>query len=80
MNVHFAVQLLVSTLSLMSVWIGGDRSSSRWWTAWPILIAAHLIFLAYSAWTRQFGFWELNVGMITIGVRNWRRTVVHANT
>jgi hypothetical protein len=61
-------QLLVGVGSLTSVWLAGSKKIA----AWPVLIASHGTFLAYSAWSGQWGFWLLNVGMIVIGARNWR--------
>lgn len=69
MNVSTLVQLAVGAGSLASVWLAGSGRI----TAWPLLIVAHLTFLGYAAWSAQWGFWLLNVGMIVIGARNWRR-------
>lgn len=64
-------QLLVSIGSLISVWLAGSKNI----LAWPVLIVSHGLFLAYSAWSGQWFFWILNVGMIGIGARNWIKAV-----
>jgi hypothetical protein len=66
-TVAFGMQVAVSLASLVSVWLAGSGK----FTAWPILIVAHLVFLIYSGFTNQLGFWILNVGMIGIGGRNY---------
>lgn len=71
MNITTVVQLAVGVGSLASVWLAGSGRIA----AWPLLISAHLTFLGYAAWSAQWGFWLLNVGMIVIGARNWRRAV-----
>lgn len=68
MNAYLITQIVVSALALASVLLAGRRKIS----AWPLLIAAHLLFLGYSAVTKQWGFWPLNVGMIAAGAANWR--------
>lgn len=67
MTLAFVMQLAVSIGSLVSVWLAGSKKIA----AWPVLIASHGLFLGYSAWSHQWGFWLLNVGMIVIGSRNW---------
>lgn len=68
MNAYLITQIIVSGLALASVLLAGNHKIA----AWPLLIAAHLVFLGYSAVTEQWGFWPLNVGMIVAGARNWK--------
>jgi hypothetical protein len=68
-NVATIVQLAVGAGSLGSVWLAGSGRVA----AWPLLIGAHAVFLGYAATSGQFGFWLLNVGMIAIAARNWRK-------
>lgn len=61
------IELTISILSLVSVFLAGKKNI----LAWPTLILAHSIFLGYTFVMDTDGFSILNVGMIAIAINNW---------
>lgn len=63
---HLTTQLFISVILIASVWIAYDHPKIL--TPWVLLACGHCSMLLYFAATGQWGFWPMNLALITIGL------------